>query len=458
MKVAKKPFKEPYDLHGDLNPRRVVSKSFLNSLGINTNSVDPRQIKIFGHGGSMLPLENAVDFPLDLTENALQFIGEEDGVFNNDDHILFYGIGPHGFNAESNTNNNIFTDKTYYFINVGSGNGKRVQTLAEPLGSPTTTIDTFHNYQFHEIDEFNLASLGRRWFGDRFDFENVKLFDFEFLNIVTTEPVILKVHTAAVGEVQTTMQLKVNGNVLDNFSFNAIDDPILAYGDSFIGSVPVSSGTISVELNYNNNGNPSSVGYLDYISIEATRALTHTGNQFLFKNNGVATASGIGQYNISNASTVTQVWDVTDNYNVTAITNENSDATFSFKVQLGEQRKYLAVDASDYFEPLRDSQSSVSLQNLKGTIFLNEQGQFQDVDYIIIAREDMQAQAERLAQINKDQYNLNVKVVTLNTIYNEFSSGNQDISAIRNFVKYVYDNASTPENKLKYVCLFGCIL
>ena len=446
---------EWYKFYIDTTGVFKLTKSFLNSLGINTNSVDPRQIKIFGHGGSMLPLENAVDFPLDLTENALQFIGEEDGVFNNDDHILFYGIGPHGFNAESNTNNNIFTDKTYYFINVGSGNGKRVQTLAEPLGSPTTTIDTFHNYQFHEIDEFNLASLGRRWFGDRFDFENVKLFDFEFLNIVTTEPVILKVHTAAVGEVQTTMQLKVNGNVLDNFSFNAIDDPILAYGDSFIGSVPVSSGTISVELNYNNNGNPSSVGYLDYISIEATRALTHTGNQFLFKNNGVATASGIGQYNISNASTVTQVWDVTDNYNVTAITNENSDATFSFKVQLGEQRKYLAVDASDYFEPLRDSQSSVSLQNLKGTIFLNEQGQFQDVDYIIIAREDMQAQAERLAQINKDQYNLNVKVVTLNTIYNEFSSGNQDISAIRNFVKYVYDNASTPENKLKYVCLFG---
>ncbi|MCK5400204.1 MAG: type IX secretion system sortase PorU [Flavobacteriaceae bacterium] len=446
---------EWYKFYVDTTGVFKLTKSFLNSLGVNTNSVDPRRIKIYGHGGSMLPLENSVSFPLDLTENAIKFIGEEDGVFDNDDHILFYAEGPHGFNAESNTNHNIFTDKTYYFINVDSGNGKRIQTLSEPLGNPTTTINTFQEYKFHEIDEFNLASLGRRWFGDRFDFDNIKLFEFEFSNIVTTEPIILKVFTAAVGEVQTFMELKVNGNTIDNFTFNAINDPILATEDFFIGSVPISSGIISVNLNYNNNGNPSSVGYLDYISIEATRALTHTGNQFLFKNNDVAFSTGVGQYVISNASTITEVWDVTDQYNVTAITNENSNSSFSFKAQLGEQRTYLAVDDSDYFEPLKDSQSSVALQNLKGTIFLNEQGQFEDIDYVIIAREDMQTQAERLAQINRNQYNLNVKVVTLNDIYNEFSSGNQDVSAIRNFVKYVYDNASTPENSIKYLCLFG---
>ncbi|RLD29663.1 MAG: peptidase C25 [Bacteroidetes bacterium] len=446
---------EWYKFYVDTTGVFKLTKSFINSLGINTNSVDPRRIKIFGHGGSMLPLENAVNFPLDITENAIQFIGEEDGVFNNDDYILLYGEGPRSFNAESNTNNNIFTDKAYYFINVGSGNGKRIQTLTDPIGNPTTTIDTFHDYKFHEIDEFNLTSLGRRWFGDRFDFENVKLFDFEFENIVTTQPIALKVFTAAVGEVQTTMELKVNGSTIDNFTFNAINDPILATEDFFVGSIPISSGTISVNLNYNNNGNPSSVGYLDYISIEVTRALTHTGNQFLFKNNNVPQLSGIGQYNISNATAINQVWDVTDQYNVTRIANEESNATFSFKAQLGEQRTYLAIDNSDYFEPLKDSQSSVANQNLKGTIFLDNQGQFKDVDYIVIAREDMQTQAERLAQINRNQYDLNVRVVTLNSIYNEFSSGNQDITAIRNFVKYVYDNASTPENRIKYLCLFG---
>ena len=36
-----------------------LSKSFLNNLGVNTNSIDPRTIKIFGNGGAMLPLENS---------------------------------------------------------------------------------------------------------------------------------------------------------------------------------------------------------------------------------------------------------------------------------------------------------------------------------------------------------------------------------------------------------------
>ena len=76
-----------------------LSKSFLNSLGVNTN-VDPRTIKVFGNGGAMLPLPNSEFYPLDLTENAVRFVGEEDGVFNDQDYILFYAEGPTEYNAE----------------------------------------------------------------------------------------------------------------------------------------------------------------------------------------------------------------------------------------------------------------------------------------------------------------------------------------------------------------------
>ena len=44
-------------------------------------------------------------------------------------------------------------------------------------------------------------------------------------------------------------------------------------------------------------------------------------------------------------------------------------------------------------------------------------------------------------------------MVTLEDIYAEFNTGNQDIGAIRNFVRYVYQNGTT--DKLKYLCLFG---
>ncbi len=433
-----------------------LSKSFLNNLGVNTSGIDPRTIRVFGQGGTMLPLENAAFYPLDLTENAIKFVGGEDGVFNNNDYLLFYGVGPTGFNAESNTNINVFVDKACYFINVTPGvNAKQIQVNVEPIGGPDVIFDTFHDYQFYEVDEYNLVKIGRRWFGDRFDFDNEKFFDFEFPNIVSTEPINLKVYAAAVGEVPTTMQLKVNGNQVDDFSFPAINDPVLATQDFFIGNISVNSENITVNLNYNNNGNPSSVGYLDYISIEAARALLANGKQFAFKNNNASLTAGIGQYNVSNASGIAEVWDVTDRNNITTILNEDSSSTFSFKAKLGEKRAYVAVDPSDYYQPLNNSATQISNQDIKGSVFLGTQGQFQDVDYIIIARQDMLSQAQRLAQLDRNIYGLNVKIYTLQEIYNEFSSGNQDVAGIRNLIKYVYDNASTPDRRLKYLCLFG---
>ncbi len=181
---------------------------------------------------------------------------------------------------------------------------------------------------------------------------------------------------------------------------------------------------------------------------------TNVGEQFIFENFDVTQTTGIGQYNISNSSNITEVWDITDKYNVTNFINSDSAGSLSFMSELGVLKTYLAVDPSDYYEPLKDN-SSVENQNIKGTIFQNSQGQFQDVDYIIVAPQQFLFQAERLADINRNQNNINVKVVQLDKIYNEFSSGNQDVSAIKNFVKYVYDNASAPENRIKYLCLFG---
>jgi len=445
---------EWYKFYVDTTGVVKLTKSFLNQLGVSVNSVDPRNIKIFGNGGAMLPLLNSVPYPMDLTENAIKFIGEEDGRFDNEDYILFYAEGPKGYNAESNTNINAYTDKSYYFVNISGGTGKRIQPMVQPDANPTISINTFQDYQFYEVDKTNLVKLGRRWFGDRFDIENAKDYKFSFPNLINTEPVRVKVYAAAISDVATSMEIKVNNATVSNLNFNPVDQTSLAYGSAYNNTLSVSSSEIIVNLNYNNNGNPSSLGYLDYISIEATRALTFEGHQFSFKNRNVSNTSGVVEYTLSNSNNVSEVWDITDKYNVTNTVNSNQETSFSFKANAGTLRTYLAV-SSDYFEPLRDSNSTVSNQNIKGTIFNNNQGQFEDIDYIIITPNNLLSQAERLAQINRDQNQLNVKVVTLNELYNEFSSSNQDISAIRNLVKYVYSNASSPENRLKYLCLFG---
>ena len=432
-----------------------LSKSFLQHLGVKVNKVDPRTIKLYGNGGRMIPYSNAVSYPFDVEENAIKFVGEEDGVFNNNDYILFYAEGPKGYNVESNTNINCYTDKTYYYINVGSGNGKRIQNFAQPSGPIDMTITTYEDYKFHEMDDYNIAFLGRRWFGNRFDVTTNKTVTFDFPDLVTTIPVKLKVYVAAASSTSTSMQLLVNGTSITNLTISGASSPNLAGESAYNNTVFVNSSKIVVGLNYNKLGNPSALGYLDYISIEATRALNFNKTQFQFKNSAVASASGIVQYIISNASQVSEIWDVTNIYNVSNILNSSASANLSFTATMGVLKNYVAVTPQDYFEPKYDSKTSISNQNIKGTVFLNSQGQFQDVDYIIVAPDNMLIQAERLAQINRTQYNLNVKVYGLNEIYNEFSTGNQDVGAIRNLVKYVYDNASSPDKKIKYLCLFG---
>lgn len=431
-----------------------LSKGFLQSLGVNVN-VDPRTIKIYGNGGRMIPYSNAEPYPFDITENAIKFVGEEDGVFNNEDYIIFYGQGPKEYNQESNTNINCYTDKTYYYITYGGANGKRIQPLNQPTGAIDLAINSYQEYKFHERDIHNIGTVGRRWFGERFNIDNEQEFTFNFPDIVTSEPVDVKVYTASVSSVDTSMEVRVNGNLEQNLTFGTTSNTVAGSGALYLGQVNVSNSEITVNLNYNNQSNPSSQGYLDYISVEATRLLKFGGTQFQFKNNSVVSNSGIAEYSISDASRLSEVWDVTDIYNIKAVENTEAENTFSFTSQMGEERIYVALSPSDFFEPKIDSNRSVRNQNIKGTIFNDANGNFQDIDYLIVAPDNMINQAERLAQINKNRYGLNVKVIGLSEIYAEFSTGNQDIGAIRNLVKYIYDNASTPDNKIKYLCLFG---
>lgn len=434
-----------------------ISKSFLQQLGLDVNSVDPKKIKIYGNGGRMLPLSNSISYPMDLAENAIQIIGESDGVFNNEDYILFYGEGVDVYNSESQTNNNLYDTKSYYYVTVQGNDGKRISAMAQPSGISTLNLSTFDDYQFHELDLVNIARLGRQWFGESFDITQDQEFTFNFPNIDLSTPVKLNVTTAAAAFTPTSFKITANGLDMGTISFSAIVPNSATVFN--LGSLPnnttiTGSESIKIKLSYNNNGVPGSKGYLDYIRLTAKSKLQGYGKQFQFQYDLSGSSLGIVNYNFSNAGGISQVWDVTDIYNASKIENANQ-ASFSFKANLGELRKYVAIDPLDYFTPLKTSKTKIANQNLKGAIFKNAQGQFQDIDYVIVTPAFLATQADKLANFHRSYSNLNVKVITLESIYQEFSSGKQDIAAIRNCIKYIYDNASTPEKKVKYINLFG---
>lgn len=445
-----------------------IDANFLNQLGFNTGNINPKKLKIYGNGGRMLPLRNSENEHYGIPENAITVIGENDNIFNAEDYILFYAEGPDRWSDDSQTHINAYTDKTYYYITTeGVEDGKRIPEITQPSGTPDVTITTFDDYQFHEEDNVNLIRLGRRWFGEVFNIEAEQTFDFNIPNLVTSEPVTIGIKPAATSNVDTFMSTLINGQVfqdtnglpLFNFRFPAIDGNF--YGSQNDSGLELSTGLleeeinvnsedISITLNYDNSGVAGSIGYLDYITVEAKRNLLGINEQFFFRHKDAASTTGIGEYIIGNASNISQVWDVSNIWNVTKITNEAAATNFSFKAPMGEVREYITLDNSELLIPTIEPNSLVTNQNLKGTIFSTG-----DVDYIIITPQTFASQAERLADFHRTNSGLNVQVVALEKIYNEFNTGNPDISAIRNFIKYVYDNALSDQNKLKYICMFG---
>ena len=434
-----------------------ISKSFLQQLGLSTSGIDPKKIKIYGNGGKMLPLSNSTYYPSDLTENSIEVIGETDGVLNDEDYILFYAEGVNTWNEESQTNINLYDSKSYYYVTVQGSEGKRISAMNQPAGNSSLLLNTFDDHQYHEIDLVNIAHLGRQWFGESFDIKQEQEFEFNFPNIETSSAIKIKTTAASAAFSTTSFKVLANGQEVGNITFPALNtnsDTEFNTGSLPDNSSFTGSENVKIKLTYNNNGVPGSKGYLDYIELIAKRKLLGYGKQFHFQYDLSNSSFGVATYFIANSTSIPEIWDITDLYNITKVENLGQ-SSFSFKSNLGELRKYVALDASDYLIPLKSNKTKIVNQNLKGTIFKNAQGQFQDIDYVIVTPAFLTVQAEKLAAFHRLKSNLNVKVITLESIYQEFSSGKQDISAIRNCIKYVYENASASEKRIKYVNLFG---
>ncbi|HPI08122.1 MAG TPA: hypothetical protein PLM41_17140, partial [Saprospiraceae bacterium] len=109
-----------------------------NELGIsNLDNIDPRTIRLFGNSDGMLPERNSDARADDLTENAVQVVGESDGKFDQGDYILFYAVGPDPWvyrpgsvDPELTVRKNLYDTRGWYFIKTGDGNGLRITEQA----------------------------------------------------------------------------------------------------------------------------------------------------------------------------------------------------------------------------------------------------------------------------------------------------------------------------------------
>jgi hypothetical protein len=429
-----------------------IDKTLLQQIGLSTNNLNPKKIHIYGNGGNLLPEFNGDVRYDDLQENAIYIEGEDDNSFDANDFILFYAKGPHSWKVDINTNNvshkqNVYSDKAYYFITVNDNNGKRIQSAPSVNGSTVTQLTSFNDYIFYEKETTNLFAAGRRWLGEEFSVENQQTFQIPFPNAILNEPLEIKVRAVAVSGLTSSMQVNVNSQELFNLNFGAISSGLtLASDRTNSKSITNSSTVIDVSLNYNNGGNPSARAYLDFIEVSGKKQLIAGGFQFSFRSFEAANTSGIVEYQIQNSQNIFQIWEVSDPTNVSSIVNESSATIFSFKANGGDLKEYIIVHQNDFYIPEAVSNARVENQNLHA---------LKDINYLLITSNEFVEQAQRIANYHIENSGLTAKVVILDEIYNEFSSGSKDITGIRDFIKHIYETNSTDDAKLKYVCFFG---
>jgi hypothetical protein len=448
-------------------------QSVLNSgpwfkLGITTSGIyqidpalfpvgtDPRTIKVYGNGGKMLPQENHLKRPFDLIENAITVIGEEDGVLNPGDLILFYGSDPDSVSYQRENGlwyyeNNFYSDTTYYFVTFGGQPGKRM--VSRGFGDIHDNIlDNYPDYLIHEIDENTILipASGRRRFGERFASALQQNFDFELKEFDADQQVTIRSVVAGQSFEDALFTISANGNELgqqiirrvNNVTYGlkgTTNDQLFQVSPDLVGN----QNRLNITLEFERAaGVTSSVGFLDYLLISYYRRFDYQGSpkQFRFipeEGNQEASIS------IQNSGPELFIWNISDPGQPYLQEANFSEGTtlFSPDYSSGE---YLMFEASQAQNPVFLGQ--VANQNLKG---------LPHSTLIIISAANLLAEAERYAAYKRTEEGLSVEIVTVQQIYNEFSGGSQDVTAIRDFIRYQFLKSQGTTDELKYVLLFG---
>ena len=448
-----------------------ITKQFLQQNGINSANINPKNFRIYGNGGLMLPEFNQVNYSDSnnpavtyvnpkynaLQEDAIQVTGEDDGVWNDNDYAIFYAQGPNGYNLfdigngnghkrmdnrndSSNNFVNLYEDFSYYFINFDIGPGKRVQTVDNSL--PADLITRYDDYQVINEEKFNLEKLGRIWTGDVINGNREIVFNTR--SAIDPSDAI-RFRTQVVGREAQSGRITVNVNTFTD------EKSLASNSESFValrseGTLSNQSGT-SIKFNYTTNisSNPIAKFYFDYAEVQYKENLNFNNTQMNFRDFDIREGTNeLYGFSISNAAGMDQVWDVSDVTNAKRATNKNSqNSVFNFGYlanSLTFNNEFVAFRTDSGFDPIFvakiENQDLASLSN---------------VDYLILTQPAYINQAQRLATYHQTKNGYNVQIVDVNKVYNEFSSGSKDITAIRDFVTKL----NTTSGSLKYVLLIG---
>jgi hypothetical protein len=439
-----------------------LDANFLKSAGINISGIDPRTLKIYGNGGLELSEDITRSRPNDLVENAIYVTGEQDGSFDGGDYILFFGRGVNDWNYDPSTRSfnhyiNHYVTSNYYWLTHGGSQGKRMGNVLGGLNNPTPFKPSSWLAKIFVEEEINKTDVqsGREWFGHQFDADRNQTYTYmnKLDNLVASSPMTYRFMMIARSGGPSSFKVEEGATLL-----GYIDLPPVFLGGAESGDYAAKSGVYQftgsgnladsrslLKLTYIGNAT-SDKAWTDWFEIFYRRSFGAVNDVLRF---GSPDTSATIEYDLSGFSNSDITgFDVSDIADVKRISNAYiSGSEFRFQVQQtsGSAKEYLVAGANGYKTP-------VSIQKASNS---NLHGLTEGADFVIVTHSDFTEEASRLKQHRESQASGNVlktNIVDVMSIYNEFSGGLLDPTAIRDFLRYAYLNWTV---RPRYVMLFG---
>ena len=284
---------------------------------------------------------------------------------------------------------------------------------------PNTSISSFDERYFYELDTINFLGSGKQWFGEEFSSspgrQTTRSYPTGLPPLAATSPVSIQANCVArsVGA-NSRFDVRVNGQQLLQLDIpptTAVPTDPFARSASGTGTATIPSVSPIVQFDFT-PGNINAQGWLDWFEIFGRRELSMSGTgQLLFRDWNSVGNGNIGQFTIRNG-TNSQVWDISDPADPVQMTTALANNDLSFINDCSRLREYVSFRTDSLFRP--EAEGKIENQNLHRP---------QIADLIIISHGPLISEANRIAALHFQKQNLRSVVVTADQVFNEFSSG-----------------------------------
>jgi hypothetical protein len=416
---------------------------YLSSLGINVGGIDPRTIRVYGNGGRELSEDITAPRASDLAEDAIYVSGESDGKFDAGDYVVFYGKGPRGWRYDAQAKGlrhyiHDYSEVNYYWLTYGGSPGKRMASQASlPSSSTDLAKDTFTDGIAVEEEKTNLLltlaggeGSGREWFGQQVNNGSRATYVNNLSGLVQTGSIVYRYALAAQADNSPAFTVTEGGTLIQYAPLSPSGGYTAATEQVFqvSGKSSLPGNTSQLGFAYSGQGIDTK-GWINWFEILYPRSLSGVNDSLRFY---APDTTAVVEYHIQNFSAVPMVFDVTDHANARIVTGLTGSFIFRASETAGNPSAYWAVAGNSWRVP--QAWSNVTNQNIRGYSG--------GADFIIVTASQYRSGADRLSAYRADPSHggMKVYVADVNQIYNEFGGGLTDVTAIRDFLKFAYDN------------------